>query len=126
MSRGRILIVEDIAPAAFMAEEMVAELGFTADLVANGREAVARAQAARYVAILMDVEMPVMDGIEATTLIRKIERTAGFEPNPIIGITGHTTQGVRVLCQRAGMDSVLIKPFTIVDLETALNRVMAG
>ena len=126
MSRGHILIVEDFAPAAFMAEEMVAELGFTADLVINGREAVARAQTVRYVAILMDVEMPVMDGIEATTLIRKIERTAGFEPNPIIGITGHTTQGVRVLCQRAGMDSVLIKPFTIVDLETALSSVMAG
>lgn len=126
VSKGRILIVEDFAPAAFMAEEMVAELGFAADVAANGREAVVKAQGSRYVAILMDVEMPVMDGIEATALIRKIERTAGFEPNPIIGMTGHTSQGVRVLCERAGMDSFLIKPFTVADLETALTKVMAG
>ena len=126
MSKGRILIAEDFAPAAFMAEEMARELGFDADVVSNGREAVTRAQATRYVAILMDVEMPAMDGIEATALIRKIERTAGFEPNPVIGMTGHTSQGVRVLCQRAGMDSFLIKPFTVADLEAALNKVMVG
>jgi CheY-like chemotaxis protein len=126
VSRGRILIAEDFLPAAFMVEEMARELGFDADVVTNGREAVARAQATRYVAVLMDVEMPVMDGIEATALIRKIERAAGFDPNPIIGMTGHTSQGVRVLCQRAGMDSFLLKPFTVADLEAALNKVMAG
>nr|WP_281064987.1 response regulator [Asticcacaulis solisilvae] len=120
------MIAEDFAPAAFVAEEMARELGFDADVVANGRDAVTRAQANRYVAILMDVEMPIMDGIEATALIRKIERTAGFEPNPVIGMTGHTSQGVRVLCQRAGMDSFLLKPFTVEDLETALSKVMAG
>lgn len=126
MGKGRILIAEDFAPAAFMAEEMAIELGFDADVVGNGREAVSKAQATRYVAILMDVEMPVMDGIEATVLIRKIERTAGFEPNPIIGMTGHTSQGVRVLCQRAGMDSFLLKPFSLDDLQAALNKVSVG
>lgn len=126
VSKGRILIAEDFLPAAFMVEEMARDLDFDADVVSNGREAVARAQANRYVAILMDVEMPVMDGIEATALIRKIEQTAGFQPNPIIGMTGHTSQGVRVLCQRAGMDSFLLKPFTITDLEAALDKVRVG
>lgn len=126
MGKGRILIAEDFPAAAFVAQDMVETLGFDADVVSNGREAVAKATNIRYVAILMDVEMPVMDGVDATVLIRKIEKTAGFEPNPIIGITGHTSQGMRVLCQRAGMNSFLLKPFTIADLEAALSEVVAG
>jgi CheY-like chemotaxis protein len=126
VGKGRILVAEDFPAAAFMVEQMLEELGFEVDIVANGRDAVNKASNTRYAAILMDVEMPVMDGVDATVLIRKLEQKTGFEPNPIIGMTGHTSQGVRVLCQRAGMDNFLIKPFSIEDLDAVLAKVVVS
>ncbi len=124
MSVKRVLLAEDRGDVAVLVEQMLDELGYDVDVAPNGRVAVQLANTNRYAAILMDVEMPIMDGIDATVLIRKFEKTAGFDPNPIVGMTGHGSTGVRVLCQRAGMDDFLNKPFTISVLEQKLASVL--
>ena len=124
MSVKRVLLAEDRGDVAALIEQMLDELGYEADIAVNGRDAVQLANTNRYAVILMDVEMPLMDGIDATVLIRKFEKTAGFEPNPIIGMTGHGSTGVRILCERAGMDDFLQKPFTIGVLDEKLATVL--
>lgn len=124
MSVKRVLLAEDRADVAALIGQMLDELGYDVDVATDGRAAVQLANMNRYAVILMDVEMPLMDGIDATVLIRKFEKTAGFEPNPIIGMTGHGSTGVRVLCERAGMDDYLQKPFTIGLLDEKLSAVL--
>jgi CheY-like chemotaxis protein len=124
MTLRRVLLAEDRGDVAILVEQMLDELGFEVDVAPDGRAAVQLANTNRYAAILMDVEMPVMDGIDATVLIRKFEKTAGFEPNPIIGMSGHSTTGVRVLCTRAGMNDFLVKPFSLDALEEKLGSVL--
>jgi CheY-like chemotaxis protein len=85
----------------------------------NGRVAVAKAAAGDYAAILMDIEMPEMDGLEATKAIRsrEAETAAGsvIAPiiAPIIAMTGHTSSGMKLLCEKAGMTTMLLKPFSL-------------
>jgi len=91
-------------------------MGFQADVVGNGSEAVKAVEKNNYHAVLMDVQMPEMDGYEATSAIRSMEKKTG-EHIPIIALTASAMQGDKDLCIESGMDDYLSKPIIKADLE---------
>jgi CheY-like chemotaxis protein len=116
----RILVVEDNAVNQQLALLLLQKLGYRADVAANGVEALEALRRQPYDVVLMDVEMPEMDGLEATRQIRLME--AG-EPGPrIIAVTAKALQGERELCLAAGMDDYLTKPIRMHELIEALSR----
>jgi two-component system, sensor histidine kinase and response regulator len=119
-SRGRILVVEDNEVNQLVARSMIARLGYQVDVVSDGALAVAATAEVRYLAVLMDCHMPVMDGFEATRAIRV--RGAGARYLPIIAMTAGALQEDRDRCLAAGMDDYLTKPVDMARLEEALLR----
>jgi hypothetical protein len=115
-----VLLVDDDKNSAFMVESMLDFLGVTAEVAENGRVAVDKAAGAGYAAVLMDIEMPEMDGLDATKAIRAHEAETGAAAVKIIAMTGHTTTGIKVLCEMAGMDGILHKPFDLEGLRGKL------
>jgi CheY-like chemotaxis protein len=99
---------------------MMEKRGCTVAVVSNGREAVEASQRERFDLILMDVQMPELDGLEATRQIRERERTTGVHV-PIVALTAHAQQSDRDRCIEAGMDSYLSKPFQAEDLAHAVD-----
>ncbi|MDX9724640.1 MAG: response regulator, partial [Myxococcota bacterium] len=97
-------------------------LGLSADAVANGLEAVQAADGLRYDIIFMDVQMPEMDGLEATRRIRKIEDQQLRTPIPIIALTAHAMHGDEARCKEAGMNDYLLKPVQAPALTKMLLR----
>jgi len=118
-----VLLVDDNEQTSYVIQSMLELMNFDVDLANNGRVAVEMCSATDYAIILMDIEMPEMDGLAATKAIRDNENTDLTPPVPIVGITGHTDAGTRVLCERAGMTDVLLKPFLMVQLEEKLKTV---
>ena len=104
-----ILIVEDNPINRRVTEEMVRDMGHSVTVAENGREALDILAALRVDAVLMDVQMPVMDGFEATAVIRAREEGAGRRLT-IIAVTAHAMRGDRERCLEAGMDAYLSKP----------------
>ncbi|GAB2181580.1 hypothetical protein DLREEDagrD3_18030 [Denitratisoma sp. agr-D3] len=122
LEKGRlILLAEDNPINQKVAQLMINKMGYAVHVVNNGQEAVEAALALPFAAILMDCQMPVMDGFEATAAIRKAER-AGARRTPIIAMTANTMQGDREHCLAAGMDDYVGKPVDRDQLEHALNR----
>ncbi|MBK5259040.1 MAG: response regulator [Thermoanaerobaculia bacterium] len=119
-SRGRVLVVEDNNVNQRVALRQLQKLGYTGDAVGNGREALQAIERVAYDVILMDWHMPEMDGIEATTEIRRRE-TAG-KRIPIIALTASALPEDRQTCIEAGMDDFVTKPVREADLEKALSR----
>jgi PAS domain S-box-containing protein len=115
---SRILVVDDDSAIRTSLSLVLDVLGFKAHAVADGREAVQALQEARYDAVLMDCQMPVLDGYQATQEIRAQE--AGAFRTPIIGMTGYVQEGERERCLEAGMDEQLTKPVSITMLESLL------
>jgi PAS domain S-box-containing protein len=116
----RVLIVEDSAINQRVAAGMLKRLGYATDLVGNGRQALDALERADYCAILMDCQMPEMDGFAATAEIRRREGTS--RRTPIIAMTANAMRGDRERCLAAGMDEYLAKPFRMQDLAAALTR----
>jgi PAS domain S-box-containing protein len=110
----RILLAEDSPVNQTVARLRLRELGCSVDIVSNGEEAVEVAAGTAYDLILMDCEMPEMDGFEATSLIRK--REGDSKRVPIVAVTAHAIAGYRERCTQAGMDGYLSKPFGRSDL----------
>jgi PAS domain S-box-containing protein len=118
--RGRLLIVEDNAINQAVAKGLAARLGFNCDVAGNGLEALEAIGRRQYDAVLMDCQMPEMDGFEATAEIRR--REAGRPHVPIIAMTAGALVEDRERCLVAGMDDYLAKPVKGGELERVLQR----
>jgi signal transduction histidine kinase/CheY-like chemotaxis protein len=123
-SRGaRILVVDDNAANQKVALRMVERLGYRADVAATGTEAVTMVGHGRYDAVLMDCQMPEMDGYEAARQIRHHERGGGHVP--IIAMTADAGSGERERCLAAGMDDYVSKPVKLHVVAAVLERWLA-
>ncbi|MCX6560185.1 MAG: PAS domain S-box protein [Candidatus Aminicenantes bacterium] len=121
-SRLRILLAEDNKTNQQVALGLLAKLGYRADVAVNGREAIQALETNPYDLVLMDVQMPVLDGLAATRAIRS--GTTGV-PNPrlpIIAMTAHALKGDREICLEAGMNDYLSKPISPRALADALEK----
>ena len=118
--RPPILIAEDNLINQKVIERMVQKLGYRADLVANGREALDAVTRAPYGLIFMDCQMPEMDGFEACREIRS--RDLPTSRIPIIAITANAMKGDRERCLAAGMDDYVSKPFKQDDLRSVIEK----
>jgi signal transduction histidine kinase/CheY-like chemotaxis protein len=116
----RILVAEDNHVNQIVATRIVEHLGHTAVIAPNGREALARSAAQPFDLVLMDVQMPEMDGFTATREIREAERYTGSHVL-ILAVTAHALQGDRERCLAAGMDGYLTKPITSQGLADAIR-----
>ncbi len=121
-SKVQILLVEDYWANVLVATAILDNLGYQYEIAENGHEAVKKYTAGHFNAVLMDVQMPEMDGIAATQAIREWEKNeGGGRHTPIIGMTAHALKGDRERCLTAGMDDYLSKPFQPSDLEKKLR-----
>ena len=109
-SRVRLLLVEDNVVNQKLAVRMLAKLGFSADIAENGVEAVRALEKKAYDLVLMDVQMPKMDGFEATRIIRSSNQGLIDPRIPIVAMTAHAMAGDRERCIEAGMDDYISKP----------------
>jgi two-component system sensor histidine kinase/response regulator len=125
--RLHILLAEDNAVNARLAVRLLEKQGHTVVVVSNGHHALESAQQERFDLILMDVQMPEMDGFEATAEIRRLERLAapGSQDHlPIIAMTAHALQGDEERCLRAGMDAYVSKPLDAQKLASTIQSVI--
>jgi two-component system, sensor histidine kinase and response regulator len=122
----RVLLAEDNPVNVEVAKAMLESLGLEAHCARNGEEALLAVRGGDYDAVLMDCQMPVMDGFAATAAIRRDEREGGrARALPIIAITANALQGDRESCLAAGMDDYLSKPFTQPQLAAVIGRWIA-
>ncbi|MBN8515810.1 response regulator [Accumulibacter sp.] len=119
---GHVLLVEDNEVNREIAGAILANLGCQVDRSHDGAQAVLAAHAGNYDLILMDCQMPVMDGFQATRQIRADERQAGRAPCPIVALTANALAGDREQCLAAGMNDYLAKPINRAQLAAALER----
>jgi signal transduction histidine kinase/DNA-binding response OmpR family regulator/HPt (histidine-containing phosphotransfer) domain-containing protein len=116
----RLLLAEDNATNQKLALRVLSRLGYQADLAANGVEVLEALQRQVYDVVLMDVQMPEMDGLEATRTLRR-ELPAEHQPR-VIAMTANAMQGDREMCLAAGMDDYVSKPIRIEELIEALSK----
>ncbi len=117
----RILLAEDNPVNQVVAPAMLDQLGYRADLATNGLEVLEALEQQPYDLVLMDVQMPEMDGFEATRRIH--QRFPAAERPTIIAMTAHAIRGYHERCQEAGMDDYISKPIKIAALQAVLERV---
>ncbi|MGA3007691.1 MAG: response regulator, partial [Opitutaceae bacterium] len=121
-SVARILIAEDNIVNQTLAKRMIEKLGHKADVVANGSEAVDAISLIEYDLVLMDCQMPEMDGYQATRKIRQSEKEGAHLP--IVAMTANILDGEKNRCLAAGMDDYVTKPISIQDLKIVIERVV--
>ena len=116
-----ILLAEDNPVNQRVAQRMLEKLGHSVVVASNGHEAVDALERGRFDAVLMDMQMPEMDGLQATAAIRAREMTQALERMPIIALTANAMKGDREKCLMAGMDAYLSKPIKSAELKDALD-----
>jgi CheY-like chemotaxis protein len=118
---GRVLLAEDNLINQSVAKAVLLDLGLTLEVANNGEEALALITERDFDLVLMDCQMPVMDGFQATAALRQRE-AAGGRRLPVIALTANAMEGDRNQCLAAGMDDYLAKPYTRAQLEQTLKR----
>ncbi len=116
-----ILLVDDVEANRILAKHILQQRGWKVQEAINGKEALSLLEQGPYDLVLMDVEMPVMDGIEATKLLRQREANAGKHV-PVIAMTAHALTGDRERMLASGMDDYVSKPLVIEDFFSAIER----
>ncbi|AXS80900.1 ATP-binding protein [Dechloromonas sp. HYN0024] len=121
-----VLLVEDNQVNQKLATALLERQGYRVTLAENGAQAVelVRASPNAFSIILMDMQMPVMDGLEATRQIRANEKTDGRKPVPIVAMTANAMQGDREICVAAGMDDYLAKPIRADEMYAAIAQLL--
>jgi signal transduction histidine kinase/CheY-like chemotaxis protein len=119
-----ILVVEDNHINQHLAVKLLEQLGHTAVVVENGKDAVAAVEKNSFDLVFMDVQMPEMDGLEATAIIRANEKAKGTHI-PIVAMTAHAMIGDREQCLEAGMDGYVSKPISTQELSKAIDAALA-
>jgi PAS domain S-box-containing protein len=119
---GRILLAEDNTTNQLIATRLLEKIGCSVDTVATGLAAIEALKSKSYNLILMDCQMPEMDGYEATKKIREMETSSGAKRTPIVAMTAHALIGDREKCIAAGMDDYLSKPIDMKELFAAIRR----
>jgi len=120
----RILLAEDNAVNQVLAVRLLEKQGHTVTVAGDGRVALAALEKQAFDLVLMDVQMPVMDGFEATAGIRSQEKATGAHI-PIIAMTAHAMKGDRERCLAAGMDGYIAKPIQPKELYETLERFLS-
>ena len=118
---GLVLVVEDDRTSSLLAGKLLEAIGYETEFAVNGRQATEAFVPGKFAAILMDMQMPVMDGIEATKKIR--EHESGMRV-PIIALTANVMPGDLERCLMVGMDDFLSKPFNKSDLARKLAQLI--
>jgi len=121
----RLLLAEDNSTNQKVILRILDNLGYRADAVANGKEALEALEMLPYDLVLMDIQMPELDGFEATEVIRRKEAVSGGHL-PIIAMTAHAMKGDREKCLAAGMDDYIFKPLYPKDLKDAIHRALSS
>jgi signal transduction histidine kinase/ligand-binding sensor domain-containing protein/DNA-binding response OmpR family regulator len=116
-----VLVAEDNPVNQVVASTLLKKLGHTSELAAHGEEAVKKYRNGHYDIVLMDVQMPGMDGMEATRIIRELE-AKGSKRVPIVALTAHAVKGYAEQCEAAGMDGYLTKPLRAPELVAMLQK----
>jgi two-component system sensor histidine kinase/response regulator len=119
-NRSRILLVEDNAVNQMLALRLLEKRGYAVSVAGDGRKALAALENERFDVVLMDVQMPEMDGFEATAAIRQRERSTGGHI-PIIAMTAHALKGDEERCLLAGMDAYISKPIRTTELYATIE-----
>ncbi|MBN8532063.1 MAG: response regulator [Alphaproteobacteria bacterium] len=120
--RPHILLVEDYHANILVATAMLEGFGYDCSVAKDGREALDLVKNQSFDLVLMDVQMPDMDGFEATRVIRQWHKEQGTPHLPIIAMTAHALVGDRERCLEAGMDDYIAKPFEPDDFKSKLER----
>jgi len=120
----KILVVEDDATNRLLATNILKRNGYGVAIARDGLEAVAMVSGESFDLILMDVQMPNMNGLEATATIRKLEETSDRH-TPILALTAHAMEGDRERCIDAGMDDYLSKPIHAKDLLAKIHTLIS-
>lgn len=125
-SLGNALLVEDTRINQTVATAFLTRAGFRVTLAQNGQEALDLLERQSFDIVLMDVQMPVMDGIEATHKLRQRERERGIDHVPVIALTAYTMPGDRERTLAAGMNEFVAKPIDFKDLRSAIERLLGA
>ena len=124
-TRLRVLLVEDNVVNQMVAEALLVRRGFDVVLAGNGREGVEAFRRHRFDLVLMDIQMPEMDGFEALAAIRALEQATGRR-TPVVALTAHALKEDRDRCLAAGMDDYLSKPIESARLFEIIRSVLQG
>lgn len=119
---ARILVAEDSPVNREVAVGMLEILGYQVEMAENGRQALELAVRSHFDLVLMDCQMPEMDGLTATAEIRRREASSGERRRTIVALTANAMQGDREQCLAAGMDDYLTKPYTQMQLQTVVQK----
>lgn len=121
----KVLVVEDNPVNQMVIVGMLKACQYQSDVAENGKEAIDKFKENDYELILMDCEMPIMNGYEATTQIRSIEKENGIEtPVPIAALTAHALQDVEQKCMEVGMNEFVTKPLKLDVVKGLLSRLI--
>ncbi|UZR98393.1 ATP-binding protein [Chondrinema litorale] len=123
--KKKILLAEDYEGNIIVVIYFLQHIGYETFVVNNGQQAIEKLKEDKFDLILMDVQMPVMNGYEATRTIREMQKNKEIEKCPIIGLTAHAFQNESNKCLEAGMDDYIAKPFSNDELKSMLTKYLA-